>query len=84
MRNTVSRLYNNINETDTTLRAYKDYITIATLQLQLVSVQFAREIETVQDFLIKLGIKPQMRLLERNIFSINNDLVRLTKIMNNL
>ena len=31
-------------------------------------------IKTVQDFLIKLGIKP---LLEISIFSINNDLVRL-------
>ena len=36
-------------------------------------------LETVQDFLIKLGIKPLI-----SIFSLNNDLVRLTKIMNNL
>jgi hypothetical protein len=41
-------------------------------------------IETVQDFLIKLGIKPLMHLLEISIFSLNNDIVRLTKIMNNL
>ena len=41
-------------------------------------------LETVQDFLIKLGFKPLMRLLEIGIFSLNNDLVRLTKIMNNL
>ena len=41
-------------------------------------------IETVQDFLIKLGIKPLMHLLELSIFSLNNVLVRLTKIMNNL
>ena len=41
-------------------------------------------LETVQDFLIKLGIKPLMHLLEISIFSLNNDLVRLTKIMNNL
>ena len=41
-------------------------------------------VETVQDFLIKLGIKPLMHLLEKSIFSLNNDLVRLTKIMNNL
>ena len=39
---------------------------------------------TVRDFLIKLGIKPVMHLLEISIFSLNNDLVRLTKIMNNL
>ena len=41
-------------------------------------------LETVQDFLIKLDIKPLMHLLEISIFSLNNDLVRLTKIMNNL
>ena len=39
-------------------------------------------VETVQDFLIKLGIKPLMHLLEISIFSLNNDIVRLTKIMN--
>ena len=42
------------------------------------------ELETVQDFLIKLGIKPLMHLLEISIFSLNNDIIRLTKIMNNL
>ena len=36
-------------------------------------------VQTVQDFLIKLGIKPLMHLLEKK----HNDLVRLTKIMNN-
>ena len=41
-------------------------------------------VETVQDFLIKLDIKPPMHLLEISILSLNNDLVRLTKIMNNL
>ena len=41
-------------------------------------------LETVQDFLIKLDIKPLMHLLEISIFSLNNDLLRLTKIMNNL
>ena len=35
--------------------------------------------ETVQDFLIKLGIKPPIHLLEICIFSLNNDIVRLTK-----
>ena len=38
-------------------------------------------LETVQDFLIKLDIKP---LLIISIFSLNNDILRLTKIMNNL
>ena len=41
-------------------------------------------LETVQDFLIKLGIKPQMHLLEISIFSLNNDLFRLIKIMNKI
>ena len=39
-------------------------------------------LESVQDFLIKLGIKPLMHLLEINTFSLNNVIVRLTKIMN--
>ena len=41
-------------------------------------------LETIQDFLIKLGIKPLIYLLKISIFSLNNDIVRLTKIMNNL
>ena len=41
-------------------------------------------VETVQDFLIKLGIKPLIHLLEISIFSKNNEIVRLTKIMHNL
>ena len=39
-------------------------------------------IESVQDFLIKLGIKPLMHLLEIKYFSLNNVMVRFTKIMN--
>ena len=39
-------------------------------------------VETVQDFLIKLGIKPLMYLLEISIFSLNNIILRLTKIIN--
>ena len=41
-------------------------------------------VETVQDFLIKLDIKPLMHLLKIRIFSLNNDIIRLTKIMNNI
>ena len=37
----------------------------------------ASGVETVQDFLIKLGIKPLMHLLEISIFSLNNDLPKL-------
>ena len=43
-----------------------------------------RQLKSVQDFLIKLDIKPLMHLFEIIIFSLNDDLVRLTKIMNNL
>ena len=39
-------------------------------------------IETFQDFLIKLDIKPLMHLLKISIFSLNNVILRLTKIMN--
>ena len=41
-------------------------------------------VETVQDFLIKLGIKPRMHILEISIFSLNHVIVRPTKIINNL
>ena len=37
-------------------------------------------IEKVQDFLIKLDIKPCMHLEEISIFSLNHVIVRLTKI----
>ena len=39
-------------------------------------------VEFVQDFLFKLGIKPKMHRLEISTFSLNNVIVRLTKIMN--
>ena len=41
-------------------------------------------VETIQDFLIKLGIKPSLHTLEISIFSLNNVIIRPTKIMNNL
>ena len=41
-------------------------------------------VESVQDFLIKLDMKPCMHLVEISIFSLNHVIVRLTKIMNNL
>ena len=40
------------------------------------------KLETVQDFLIKLGIKLLMHLVKISTFSLNNVIVRLTKIMN--
>ena len=39
-------------------------------------------LDTFQDFLIKLDIKPLIHLLEISIFSLNNVILRLTKIMN--
>ena len=39
-------------------------------------------VESVQDFLIKLDMKPCMHLVEISIFSLNLVIVRLTKIMN--
>jgi hypothetical protein len=50
----------------------------------LKTVRYSYSLETVQDFLIKLGIKPLLYLLEISTFSLNNDIVRLTKIMNKL
>ena len=38
-------------------------------------------VESVQDFLIKLDIKPLIHLLEIRTFSLNNVIVRLIKIM---
>ena len=38
-------------------------------------------LETIQDFLIKLGINPRLHVLEISIFSLNNVIVRPTKIM---
>ena len=39
-------------------------------------------VETFQDFLIKLDIKPLLQLLEMKTFKLNNVIIRLTKIMN--
>ena len=41
-------------------------------------------LDTVQDFLIVLDMKPCMDLVEISIFSLDHVIVRLTKIMNNL
>ena len=61
-------------------------IQISTLPCQMLpkTLEKSHVVESIQDFLIRLGIKPLRRLLEIIIFSPNNDLGRLTKIMNNL
>ena len=41
-------------------------------------------VDTVQDFLIMLGIKPRLRIFTISIFSLNHVIIRPTKIMNNL
>ena len=41
-------------------------------------------LESVQDLLIKLGIKPLMHLLEISVFSLNNVIIRLDKIISTL
>ena len=41
-------------------------------------------VDTVQDLLIKLGIKPHLHILKISIFSLNHLIVRPTKVMNNL
>ena len=41
-------------------------------------------LESVQDFLIKLDMKPCMHQEEISIFSLNHVILRLAKIMNNL
>ena len=40
------------------------------------------QLDTVQDFLIKFGIKPRMHLWEISIFSLNNAIVRPIKNFN--
>ena len=41
-------------------------------------------VESVEDFLIKLDMKPCMHIVETSSFSLKHVIVRLTKIMNNL
>ena len=45
-------------------------------------VQYA--VDTIQDFLRNLGMKPHMHLVEISTFSLNHVIVTPTKIMNNL
>ena len=57
--------------------AVKDYNTIT----EIVS-ESSPAVDTVQDFLIKLDMKPCMHLVKISIFLLNRIIVRLTKIMN--
>ena len=48
------------------------------------ALRMTGKLDTVQDFLIKLGIKPHLHILKISIFSLNHVIIRPTKIMNNL
>ena len=41
-------------------------------------------VDTIQDFLRKLGMKPHVHLVEISIFSLNNVIIRPTKIIKDL
>ena len=47
------------------------------------TVQRKLRLDSVQDFLIKLGIKPRLYILKISIFSLNHVIVRSTNIMDN-
>ena len=62
--------------------AYPAKCRCASLHTHVTALPFACPIESVQDFLIKLGIKPLKHILEISTFSLDNVIVRLTNIMN--
>ena len=43
-----------------------------------------RAVDTIQDFLCKLGMKPHMHLVEISIFSLNHVITRPIKIIKDL
>ena len=43
-----------------------------------------KELETIQDFLCTLGMKPHMHLVEITFFSLNHVIARPTKIIKDL
>ena len=45
------------------------------------SIHMAWVIDTIQDFLCKLGMKPHMHLVEISIFSLNHVITRPAKII---
>ena len=50
--------------------------------LEKIHVEDRAKMDTVQDYLIKLGIKPRIHLWEISIFPLNNVIVRPIEIMN--
>ena len=63
------------------MRNQSNYLTTLSLSRFLYNLA-ACKLESIQDFLIKLDIKPLMHLLEISTFSLNSVIIRLTKIMN--
>ena len=55
---------------------------VASMKTAFLAFYETLRVNTVQDFLIKLGIKPHMHQWEISIFPLNNVIVRPTKIMN--
>ena len=54
---------------------------------KLWKIKFLRSqyvLDTIQDFLCNLGIKPHMHLVEIGIFSLNHVIVRPTRIIKDL
>ena len=86
--------YWNLILTKTMLKIYVSYNLFSKLQYhntlipqghsKIVQIHMRHPVETFQVFSIKLDIEPLMHLLKISIFSLNSDIIRLTKIMNNL
>ena len=57
---------------------------IQTFQKNLPQGNKSAPLECVQDFLIKLDMKPCMHLVEISIFSLNHVIMRPIKILNNI
>ena len=48
------------------------------------AMKYIHSLDTIQDFLRKLGMKSHVHLVEISIFSLNNVIVRPTKIIMDL
>ena len=59
-------------------------ITIPTMSKGNLILIYLSTLDTFQDFLIKLDIKPLIHLLEISIFSLDNDLVRPANLWDTL
>ena len=61
------------------------YVLVTRIESIINSLKHASSsFDTIQDFLRKLGMKPHVHLVEISIFSLNNLIVRPTKIIKDL